>query len=47
MAYGVDPTKMIYKTTKDSPPPREIDRFDECIERKNLVFQGYKFIEIF
>jgi len=31
MAYGVDPTKVIYKTTECSSPPREIDRFDECM----------------
>ncbi len=35
MAYGTDPTKMPYKTPKYSPPPREIDRFDECIEKFN------------
>ncbi|CAF5129721.1 unnamed protein product, partial [Rotaria socialis] len=29
MAYGVDPTKVIYKPVEYSPPPREIDRFDE------------------
>jgi hypothetical protein len=34
MAYGTDPTKMPYKTPKCSPPPREIDRFDECIIEK-------------
>lgn len=31
MAYGIDPTKTTYPTTKSSlSPTREVDRFDEC-----------------
>ncbi|CAF2127017.1 unnamed protein product [Rotaria magnacalcarata] len=43
MAYGVDPTKVIYKQVEYSPPPREIDRFDELVleieQRKQFLEQ--------
>jgi hypothetical protein len=45
MAYGTDPTKTNYKTTKYSPPPREIDRFDECMNETQL-FNDLDFVEI-
>jgi hypothetical protein len=45
MAYGTDPTKTTYKTTKYSLPPREIDRFDECMENtsffNNIILLKY------
>ncbi len=34
MAYGIDPTKMALQAAQRSPtppPPRELDRFDECM----------------
>ncbi len=35
MAYGTDPTKMALRSAQrsqtPSPPPRELDRFDECM----------------
>ncbi len=37
MAYGIDPTKTTYPTSKSSlSPTREIDRFDECITQTFL-----------
>ncbi|CAF2357762.1 unnamed protein product [Rotaria sp. Silwood2] len=43
MAYGIDPTKMVYKTIECPPPTREIDRFDELVleieERKQFLDQ--------
>lgn len=37
MAYGTDPTKMAFREAQRSPsppPPRELDRFDECMSKK-------------
>jgi len=33
MAYGTDPTKMVLRAAQRSPtpPPPELDRFDECM----------------
>jgi hypothetical protein len=33
MAYGTDPIKMALRAAQRSPtpPPREVDRFDECM----------------
>jgi hypothetical protein len=33
MAYGTDPIKMALRAAQRSPtpPPRELDRFDECM----------------
>ncbi|CAF4617418.1 unnamed protein product [Rotaria sp. Silwood1] len=43
MAYGIDPTKMVYKTNECSTPTREIDRFDELVleieQRKQFLDQ--------
>lgn len=43
MAYGTDPTKMAFREAQRSPsppPPRELDRFDECMSKKQetLIF---------
>ncbi len=40
MAYGTDPTKMAPRSAErsQSPTPRELDRFDECMS-KSLVLQ--------
>ena len=41
MAYGNDPTKMAFRAAQrtPTPPPREIDRFDECTQKFFLSYE--------
>lgn len=48
MAYGTDPTKMALQEAQRSPsppPPRELDRFDECMLKK-IAYLYISFYEI-
>jgi hypothetical protein len=43
MAYGTDPVQMALRAAERSPtpPPRELDRFDECKTEENKKIESF------
>ena len=46
MAYGVDPSKVPAQPERSPTPPRELDRFDECMSSRLLSLQRTRSIAL-